>query len=652
LLAPEKRKLVFIGQVGSGKTTALCHLLGLNYWKKEGQKEGYRELLTTGAGGVTLCRVIIKFSKHPYIKITPEEESVVEGWLEELAEYAVGQARNIKDNPPPNLPAEMRRALSNMTGYYLPEYDKKPALMDKAAEIVQRVGKVSDDFEESDSAIEELFQFILGAANLSGRKTHIFSYEGTEDWDEQAEWLNGLFEDINLMSRKEIPFPKLIEVGVPKIRPEILDHFDEFIDTKGLLTQDGQIKEAEDLLVRPDTVAAFCSPFVNAPESSVRKALEYYIGQDPEHRKDQYLLMVLPRNGVPEEVIGVKGPVGDFAEGCKIKIGGQIQPTLGEVLHIAPDDTYENGIQPNVFMYSAKKYLNNKVPIRNRQPLWKDNGDREEGEEKETNDSYSNFVFDKIIASIETRKKRLGTEVEKIKEKLKDIRGLLLLSAEEERAIERLEDDIQEIPSLKPAYDLWFENNEILTPPYLTLDRQGGFSEILGNIGLSLIYEDDAHKSRFHALTVRAFCKHQGVHSGVAGPYDFYARSEKFTQELVDEPFKKRVGELKNCLVRVCEDFKTPLLKEILSEQFQVLDDAKKLYLEVLKARVREEVENRVGEDEWNEAFDFRGTALTVKRIDFIMRQLANNFFERQVATVFQEKITQPLIEFFSRNGN
>ena len=76
-LAIEKYALVFIGTIGVGKTTAICHLYNLmvsSRWKmiirrKVAQK--LQELLSTGSGRTTISEVIIKPSEVSRIEIEP-----------------------------------------------------------------------------------------------------------------------------------------------------------------------------------------------------------------------------------------------------------------------------------------------------------------------------------------------------------------------------------------------------------------------------------------------------------------------------------------------------------------------------------------------------------------------------------------------------
>ncbi|MHC5595669.1 MAG: hypothetical protein ACYTXC_06835 [Nostoc sp.] len=68
ILSIEKYKIAFIGTIGQGKTTAICHLFNLISDLKVSKTSGSKtedvsetkELLSTGAGRTTICEVIIK----------------------------------------------------------------------------------------------------------------------------------------------------------------------------------------------------------------------------------------------------------------------------------------------------------------------------------------------------------------------------------------------------------------------------------------------------------------------------------------------------------------------------------------------------------------------------------------------------------------
>jgi len=671
LLAPEKYRLMFVGQVGSGKTTALCHLLGLTYKKQGKNVEGYAELLMTGEGRVAIGPVVIKPSSQPYIKIKPVSKEEFKKCLRELAEYAIGRARD-ENNPPPAQSAEMQRALLNMTGYYFPPVDRDSQLIDEAIRIVNRMEPIDDDLEEEDDpAVEELFDILLQAANLPNRQTTIFGYTGRDDWAEQAEWLQSSFRAINVMLWENAPYPEWIEIGIPNIREDILRYFDEFIDTKGLESQHGQLSEIEDWLIQPETITVFCTPFANAPEPGIRAVLKHYLDQNPEHRKDQYLLMAAVRSGGAENITdGDSFAVGDFDEGCRIRIG-QIINALGDIrLHgtQGEDEAYENGIRPNIFIYNAKRYLvrvgvaqtvisgRQGEKIRGNLPLW--NRDANSPADK-NNADYSNFVFSKIIESVEARKRRLAEEVRKIGNSARSIDQMQsLLSVDEEAAIQQLVGAIAEITTPEPAFDEFFEwfDQTGNAACYLEENHAGGFPEVLVNIDLGLVYENGTYPRRRSSDDLAAIIRKGGVHKPTGeDKYDFYARSEAFTQDLLVEPFKQVIAQLLERLRECKEQCANDFLTEILDERERLLTQSVEPYLAMLKQKVREKVEELIGPDEWDEVRDIDERPKTGARLALIMEMLDrdvednsfNDFFNKQVEEVFKEIVIDPLVNFF-----
>ncbi|PSB40852.1 hypothetical protein C7B77_27925, partial [Chamaesiphon polymorphus CCALA 037] len=80
ILNIQRYNLIFIGQVGAGKTTAICHLLNLvrevevERSLRSGKKVKItktQELLSTGSGKSTICEVVIRPAKFTYVEIEP-----------------------------------------------------------------------------------------------------------------------------------------------------------------------------------------------------------------------------------------------------------------------------------------------------------------------------------------------------------------------------------------------------------------------------------------------------------------------------------------------------------------------------------------------------------------------------------------------------
>jgi energy-coupling factor transporter ATP-binding protein EcfA2 len=107
-------KLVFIGQKGSGKTTTILELFGLNK-KIDGKEE---ELLVTGAGGTTLCEVELLKSNKPitYFEIEPVDGRLFNQSVDAFCSiYDESDVRREGDG----LPSEIKKAITNMAGLKL-----------------------------------------------------------------------------------------------------------------------------------------------------------------------------------------------------------------------------------------------------------------------------------------------------------------------------------------------------------------------------------------------------------------------------------------------------------------------------------------------------------------------------------------------------
>ncbi len=87
LLVTTRHRLVFIGQVFAGKTTAICHLVGLtaDREKKKTVKGGVEkpvqvteDLMATGSGSTTLCEVAVTPADQTEFEIDPYPRQEVE----------------------------------------------------------------------------------------------------------------------------------------------------------------------------------------------------------------------------------------------------------------------------------------------------------------------------------------------------------------------------------------------------------------------------------------------------------------------------------------------------------------------------------------------------------------------------------------------
>lgn len=177
LLRIDKYDLVFIGQVGVGKTTTICHLLNLTRTAKKQKKlpggserktrtiEYTKELLSTGSGRTTICEVVICPSETTFIEIVPASLKRVEEFLSEFCEIIWKKVYPDNTNSLEPLSTEVSRAVKNMVG--LQDKYKDKELIDAAEVFAKQYGKDEQ---------EDFKQAILSRANLGSRTEKILKY--------------------------------------------------------------------------------------------------------------------------------------------------------------------------------------------------------------------------------------------------------------------------------------------------------------------------------------------------------------------------------------------------------------------------------------------------------------------------------------------
>jgi hypothetical protein len=145
ILNIQQYNLVFIGQVGAGKTTAICHLFDLVREVEDTRLRGLKpvkikkvkELLSTGAGKTTICEVVIRPSKRTWIEIDPYESAELQQLIEEFGLWIWQKTHSeaIKERVeiPPD---ELLRAIRNIVD--LPETVINGKIRDLALEFAER----------------------------------------------------------------------------------------------------------------------------------------------------------------------------------------------------------------------------------------------------------------------------------------------------------------------------------------------------------------------------------------------------------------------------------------------------------------------------------------------------------------------------------
>jgi hypothetical protein len=330
LLKTPRHRLVFIGQVAVGKTTAICHLVGLtaDREKRKKPKSGAEtvvqvteDLMATGSGFTTLCEVVVtpadrnRFEIQPY----PAEEverTIIEFcqavWKRVYPDENSGQKTGAVSDQV-NFPPELVRAVRNMVK--LPEGAR--GADDSAVRLAQEL--TADGFEQFQSQV-------LGKAKIESRTQTEFLCPSDES-NPQA-WIKKTFDQLNLALLDTVSIPRRITLNVDsKLLSEQMSRVIDVVDTKGV---DAAQFNREDLdrYIREDDMALciLAEGFDTAP-TNVIQLLQRHVTREAPLSLSKFVLMVIPRESEPEKVVGGQGPVGDRESGIELR-RSQIEETL------------------------------------------------------------------------------------------------------------------------------------------------------------------------------------------------------------------------------------------------------------------------------------------------------------------------------------
>ncbi|WP_067521924.1 hypothetical protein [Endozoicomonas ascidiicola] len=308
--------IAFMGRVGVGKTSALCHLLGLQTPKGE--------VLNTGSGRTTVCEVELRFGSEPKIEAVPATAETIHAYLEEFTQYlafkqgdsAEGSGAGVRPS------SEIERALRNMLNLPV-KLTKTPAgkvlTTDHAADLLVESGDARRFMVALQSRI-----------NLEARQQTRFA-PALEDQSKLLDWIKTTFSALNngLNASASLPEKIIITLNLPFFADLPGDLC--LLDTKGIDDTANRADLAEKMNSRR-TLNVLCTGFNDAPDKATQSLLELAVkGGQSKYLADETLLLVLDRPGDAENVIGVDEPVGDIELGRAIRqeqVEQQIQQTL------------------------------------------------------------------------------------------------------------------------------------------------------------------------------------------------------------------------------------------------------------------------------------------------------------------------------------
>jgi hypothetical protein len=399
ILNIQRYNLVFIGQVGAGKTTAICHLLNLvqtvavERTLRSGKKvtiDKTQELLSTGAGKSTICEVVIRPAKFTYIEIDPYPAIELQQLIEEFGLWIWQKAHpataKIRVEIPPD---ELLRAIRNIVE--LPEIIVNGKIQDCALGFASHFA--SDRYLEFKDEL-------IDRGKLSARTATKIQPQ-TEDVDEKS-WLTKIFQSLNVAKLNNFSIPKRIYLNLSaKILSFDHQRIGNIIDTRGLdLATKDRRDLAEYIRESDESICIFTERFPSAP-ANVMQIIAKYLTPTAKDLNTKFALLVMPRKGEPEKVIGADGlAVDDLTRGLALRKANIDNVFSNEQINFPFD---------NILFYDALQgYLGDGSLDRSDESIDID-GDRQQ-------------VFADIERVIVARERQLVTEIQTLTQQVEQIR--------------------------------------------------------------------------------------------------------------------------------------------------------------------------------------------------------------------------------------
>lgn len=302
-LLDKTHRLAFIGNIGTGKTTAICHMLGLI--------DGNEAILSTGSGRTTLCEVDILYGDCLRIEVTPYNESEVHSYLNDFSLY-LSELETKKTKPDSSemfkLSAEIERALRNML--------KLKVTRSKDKDGKRTTHDAAKAFSANYNNPQLLTEALINRISLKERTKTIFLNKNDE---EQNKWLHNTFKAVNSATHPKVGLAKRITITVPKPLFQGLDYSLTVADTKGV-DQTVNRQDLDDCFTNNRTVSVICCRFNDAPDKTMSGLLKNAKEAGLSNRlAKETILLILDRDNEAAGVIDIDEAVGDKNEGREIR---------------------------------------------------------------------------------------------------------------------------------------------------------------------------------------------------------------------------------------------------------------------------------------------------------------------------------------------
>ncbi|MEH2414371.1 hypothetical protein [Nostoc sp.] len=429
ILSIDKYKIVFIGTIGKGKTTAICHLFNLisdfNVSKtKKGKTTNVietKELLSTGGGKTTICEVIIKASEKTYIEVEPYTVDEMENLIFDFCD-SIANRDNTQSDDKIIISTEIERAIRNVTEKIIISEEIERAIRN-VTELKITSKTVNDGDKKNtlrtdtakelfnESGVELLKKTALNNANIEARTTTKIEFDNQKN---EQEWIKNTFAAINNVELKEFAIPRKIYLYLSDdiLSGSNLSQFDSVVDTKGL-DENAIRKDLQKYVDSQDTICLFVTSFNDAPEANIMKLIGYHLTSKSKDFHHRFVTLVLPHKNEPKRVNGCDN---DYDTGIQIR-QDEVQATFKN-LNL-------DFFQQNILFYDSLRY-------------YRDDDDvvkLNEGYEEHVQADKNEFI-EAIAGVVERRRNILLDEIKAIKESSAKIKNSGALTESEIKAIE------------------------------------------------------------------------------------------------------------------------------------------------------------------------------------------------------------------------
>jgi len=297
----DKYNIVFIGTIGVGKTTAICHLFNLisesekeiEINKKRINEKITEPLLSTGSGRTTISEVIIKPNDKTFIEIDPYSKEQMQRLIDEFCERFYMEDADYQETE--TVSFEIDRAIRSMTNMKKNQKIKDSSGKEKTIDVAKETAKKMSKDEFKTLAFKN--------ANLENRK---YTREESklfcpQDFSEHK-WLSETFQNINKGEESTLSIPQKIYVFIsPEILKESELHlFKSVIDTKGI--DENSIRpDLMDYIENEENICVFATRFNDAPEKNIRELMKFSLSQRSKNFEQRFITLVLPQKGEVEK---------------------------------------------------------------------------------------------------------------------------------------------------------------------------------------------------------------------------------------------------------------------------------------------------------------------------------------------------------------